>query len=122
MQPSRWFRSADRLFSSGISLTQQGTTLARLMHGGSMNDQTMTNLDDERARPLGDTGDGETGVPNGEQGISNRGGYKAAAADDEDEDDVDDDEAEDDDEDDELDEDLDELDEEEDTGGSKTPS
>lgn len=33
-----------------------------------------TNLDKERAEPLGDTGDGNTGVPGGEQGISNRAG------------------------------------------------
>jgi hypothetical protein len=33
-----------------------------------------TNLDKERAEPLGDTGDGDTGVPAGEQGISNRAG------------------------------------------------
>jgi hypothetical protein len=51
-------------------------------------------LDDEKAEPLGDTGDGETGVPESEQGISNRAGDKA---DDGDEDD--------------FDEDLDELDE-----------
>ena len=33
-----------------------------------------TNLDDEKAQPLGDTGDGDTGVPADEQGISNRPG------------------------------------------------
>ena len=36
-----------------------------------------TNLDAERAQPRGDTGDGDTGVPQGEQGISNRAGDKA---------------------------------------------
>jgi len=48
-----------------------------------------TNLDKERAASLGDTGDGETGVPDGEQGISNRAGDKG---DDHDADEVDDDE------------------------------
>jgi hypothetical protein len=42
-----------------------------------MTDRTTTNLDDEKAEPLGDTGDGEGGVPEGEQGISNRAGDKA---------------------------------------------
>ncbi len=42
-----------------------------------MTDRTTTNLDDEKAEPLGDTGDGDTGVPEGEQGISNRAGDKA---------------------------------------------
>jgi hypothetical protein len=32
------------------------------------------NLDDEKAQPLGDTGDGDAGVPADEQGISNRPG------------------------------------------------
>jgi hypothetical protein len=50
----------------------------------SMNDRETTNLDDERAQPLGDTGDGDTGVPDGEQGISNRAGDKGEDADDED--------------------------------------
>jgi hypothetical protein len=31
-------------------------------------------LDDDKARPRGDTGDGDTGVPPDEQGISNRAG------------------------------------------------
>ena len=34
----------------------------------------ITSLADEKARPRGDTGNGETGVPPGEQGISNRAG------------------------------------------------
>ena len=93
-----------------------------------MNEQTMTNLDDEKATPLGDTGDGETGVPNSEQGISNRAGDLAAAGDDEvddDDEDDDEDEVDEDDEadDDELDEDLDELDEDgTPEADSKTPS
>lgn len=33
-----------------------------------------TNLDKKKAEPLGDTGQGDTGVPDGEQGISNRAG------------------------------------------------
>ncbi len=32
------------------------------------------NFDEEKAKPLGDTGDGDTGVPAEEQGISNRPG------------------------------------------------
>jgi hypothetical protein len=32
------------------------------------------NLDADKAKPRGDTGDGHTGVPAGEQGISNRPG------------------------------------------------
>lgn len=59
--------------------------------------------------PLGDTGDGDTGVPSGEQGISNRPGDQpdavSAGADDEA------DEAEDDESDDESDDDVDEDDE-----------
>jgi len=67
-----------------------------------MENRKTTNLDDEKAQPLGDTGDGETGVPDSEQGISNRAGDKA-------------------DDDEEFDEDLDELDEEGNTeAGSKT--
>ena len=57
-----------------------------------------TNLDDRRAEPLGDTGNGKTGVPDGQQGISNRAGDK-----------------EDGDEDDEFEEDFDEVDESEDS-------
>jgi len=60
-----------------------------------MKDTNTTHLDPEKAAPLGDTGDGDTGVPEGEQGISNRAG----------------DEAEDDDE---FDQDFDELDDAED--------
>ena len=41
-----------------------------------MNKTQTTNLDKEKAEPLGDTGDGDTGVPDGEQGISNRAGDK----------------------------------------------
>jgi hypothetical protein len=48
-----------------------------------MNEKETTNLEDERAQPLGDTGDGDTGVPDGEQGISNRAGDKGEDADDE---------------------------------------
>jgi len=83
-----------------------------------MDDQKMKNLDDEKAEPLGDTGDGETGVPDGEQGISNRAGDRAVAAaddddvDEEDDDDVDEDEEDDDELDEDEEEDLDELDEE----------
>ena len=40
-----------------------------------------TNLDDQKAQPLGDTGDGETGVPDSEQGISNRAGDRDDDAD-----------------------------------------
>jgi hypothetical protein len=42
-----------------------------------MKDTSTTNLDAERAEPLGDTGDGDTGVSEDEQGISNRAGDKA---------------------------------------------
>jgi ribonuclease E len=85
-----------------------------------MNYQMTANLDDEKAEPLGDTGDGETGVPGSEQGISNRAGDKAAAADDDvDEEDDDEDDEDDEDDDEELDEDLDELDEE---GNTKADS
>jgi hypothetical protein len=42
-----------------------------------MKETDTTNLDAERAQPRGDTGDGDTGVPEGEQGISNRAGDKA---------------------------------------------
>jgi len=89
------------------------------------NRQTTTSLDDEKAEPMGDTGDGQTGVPYSEQGISNRAGDRAnAAADDEvenDEDDDDEDDVDEDDDDDELDGDLDELDEEGNPkAGSKT--
>jgi len=48
-----------------------------------MNEKETTNLDDERGQPLGDTGDGDTGVPDGEQGISNRAGDRSEDADDE---------------------------------------
>jgi hypothetical protein len=44
-----------------------------------MKETNTTNLDAERAQPRGDTGDGDTGVPHGEQGISNRAGDKAEA-------------------------------------------
>ena len=33
-----------------------------------------TDLQKQKAQPLGDTGDGDTGVPDAEQGISNRAG------------------------------------------------
>jgi hypothetical protein len=59
-----------------------------------MTDRKTTNLDEEKAQPLGDTGDGDTGVPEDAQGISNRAGDTA-------EDDADDD----------FEEDADELDE-----------
>jgi hypothetical protein len=49
--------------------------------GGFMTHRTTTNLDDEKAEPLGDTGDGDTGVPEDEQGISNRAGDRAEDAD-----------------------------------------
>ena len=42
-----------------------------------MKETTTTNLDAERAEPLGDTGDGDTGVPVDERGISNRAGDTA---------------------------------------------
>ena len=42
-----------------------------------MNKTGMTNLAEEKSEPLGDTGDGNTGAPEGEQGISNRAGDKA---------------------------------------------
>ena len=62
-----------------------------------MKDTNTTNLDAEKAEPLGDTGDGDTGVREGEQGISNRPGDEAEDEDDEfDEDELDDDEDEDD--------------------------
>ena len=55
-----------------------------------MKKKQTTNLDEERAQPLGDTGDGDTGVRDGEQGISNRAGDQGDGADaDEFEDDVD---------------------------------
>ena len=68
-----------------------------------MKDTNTTNLTEERAEPVGDTGDGETGVPDRQQGISNRAGDRD---DDEDQD--------------EFEEDLDELedDEEDDNGGA----
>ena len=53
-----------------------------------------TKLDDQKSEPLGDPGDGERGVPDGEQGISNRWGDRADGDDH-----------------DELEEDFDELDE-----------
>ena len=53
------------------------------MGGGFMTDRTTTNLDAEKAEPLGDTGDGDTGVPEDEQGISNRAGDRADNEDDE---------------------------------------
>ena len=46
-----------------------------------MKETNTTNLDAERAEPLGDTGDGDTGVAEGEQGISNRAGDKAEETD-----------------------------------------
>lgn len=67
-----------------------------------MKDTNTTNLDNEKSEPLGDTGDGDTGVPENEQGISNRAGDQAE--DDEEEEDDDD----------EFEEDGDELDDEED--------
>ena len=67
-----------------------------------MKDTNTTNLDAEKAEPLGDTGDGDTGVPKGEQGISNRAGDEAE------------------DEDDEFDEDFDELDDAADSADPKT--
>jgi hypothetical protein len=48
-----------------------------------------TNLDKERAGPLGDTGNRDTGVPDGAQGISNRAGDKDDDADEFEEDDPD---------------------------------
>jgi hypothetical protein len=54
------------------------------------NKKQTTNLDKERAEPLGDTGDGDTGVPDGVQGISNRAGDKDDDADEFEEDDFDD--------------------------------
>ena len=56
-----------------------------------MTDRTTTNLDDEKAEPLGDTGDGDTGVPEGEQGISNRAGDKAEDSEDADDNDFEED-------------------------------
>jgi hypothetical protein len=49
-----------------------------------MTDRKTTHLDDEKAEPLGDTGDGDTGVPGDEQGISNRAGDMAEDPDDDD--------------------------------------
>jgi hypothetical protein len=46
-----------------------------------MKETNTTNLDAERGERLGDIGDGDTGVPEGEQGISNRAGDKAEATD-----------------------------------------
>ena len=74
----------------------RGMVIALSSSGEFMKKTHTTNLDEEKATPLGDTGDGETGVPEGEQGISNRPG------------DTDDPEA------DELDDDFDELEDEED--------
>ena len=54
-----------------------------------MKETDTTNLDAERAEPLGDTGDGDTGVPESEQGISNRAGDKAQGTADEFEEDFD---------------------------------
>jgi hypothetical protein len=54
-----------------------------------------TNLNDEEAQPKGDTGDGDTGVPPGEQGISNRAGDADDEEFDDEEDDSDDEEDED---------------------------
>ena len=68
-----------------------------------MTDRTTTNLDDEKAEPLGDTGDGDTGVPEDEQGISNRAGDKAQDEDADDE---------------EFEEDIDELDDSADAGAT----
>jgi hypothetical protein len=42
-----------------------------------MKDTNTTNLDAEKGERLGDTGDDDTGVPEGEQGISNRAGDEA---------------------------------------------
>jgi hypothetical protein len=39
-----------------------------------MPDRKTIDLDREKARPRGNTGDGHTGAPDGEQGISNRPG------------------------------------------------
>jgi hypothetical protein len=55
----------------------RGTSIALSAAGGFMKEPDTTNLDAERAEPLGDTGDGDTGVLEGEQGISNRAGDKA---------------------------------------------
>jgi hypothetical protein len=57
--------------------------------------------DDDKAQPRGDTGDGDTGVPADEQGISNRPGdtdLSDAAGEFDDDEDEDDDETEEDDE------------------------
>jgi len=54
----------------------KGTSIAPVRPGGFMKETDTTNLDAERAQPRGDTGDGD-GVPEGEQGISNRAGDKA---------------------------------------------
>ena len=51
--------------------------------------QTTTNPSQERTEPFGDTGNGETGVPDGEQGSSNRPGDNEDDADAEFEDDDD---------------------------------
>lgn len=83
-----------RAAASDFRTPSQGTSIALLRSGGFMKETNTTNLDAERAEPLGDTGDGDTGVPEGEQGISNRAGDTAEDTDP-----------------DEFEEDLDELDE-----------
>ena len=77
---------------------------------------TTTSRDNDKAEALGDTGDGNTGVPADEQGISNRPGDQDDGEEPEDEEDEDDEELEEDedgedDEDDEFEEDADEIDE-----------
>jgi hypothetical protein len=60
-----------------------------------------------RGKPLGDTGDGKTGVPVDEQGISNRPGDGPQSNDPQEEDDEDEDDGIEDDDDDDLEEDED---------------
>ena len=57
-----------------------------------MKKSNTTHLDNHKAQPLGDTGEGQTGVPESEQGISNRAGDRDDDADEfeEDADDLDD--------------------------------
>jgi hypothetical protein len=70
--------------------------LLLLLLGDCMKNTT-TNIDEERAGPLGDTADGETGLRNGEQGMSSGPGDTGDDAELDDDDD-DDDELDDDDE------------------------
>lgn len=60
-----------------------------------MANRTIPTATEERGKPLGDTGDGETGVPADEQGISNRPGDAAQGSDPDDDDDEDDDDVDD---------------------------